>query len=170
MKEMTKQFLKEAFAGESQAHIKYQIFSEEAEKKGMKNLANLFKAISYAEFVHARAHFKALKLVGDIPDNIQAAFEGESFEINEMYPVYHETAKFQEEKDAVRTTHYALEAEKIHADMYKMAKTLAEEGKDYPAKKISICPVCGHTVEGDAPDKCPICGVPKDKFIPFEVK
>jgi len=170
MKEMTKQFLKDAFAGESQAHIKYQIFSEEAEKKGLKNLANLFKAISFAEYVHARAHFKALGLIGDVPANLQAAFDGETFEINEMYPVYHETAKFQNEKDAVRTTHYALEAEKIHADMYKKAKALAMEGKDYPAEKISICPVCGHTVEGEAPDKCPICGVAKDKFRSFEVK
>lgn len=38
--------------------------------------------------------------------------EGETFEVEEMYPVYKNSAEFQEEKDAVRTTHYALEAEK----------------------------------------------------------
>jgi rubrerythrin len=166
---MTEQFLKEAFAGESQAHMKYAIFAEEAEKKGLKNLANLFRAISYAEYVHAKNHFNVLRLLGAMPDNIQQCIDGENFEVQEMYPVYNETAKLQGEKDAERSTRYALEAEKIHEEMYKKAKQLVEEGKDYPAKKISICSVCGHTVEGDAPDKCPVCGASKSAFKDFEV-
>ncbi|MDI3472889.1 MAG: hypothetical protein PWQ20_1184 [Thermotogaceae bacterium] len=169
MRKMTEQFLKEAFAGESQAHMKYAIFAEEAEKKGLKNLANLFRAISYAEYVHAKNHFNVLRLLGAMPDNIQQCIDGENFEVQEMYPVYNETAKLQGEKDAERSTRYALEAEKIHEEMYKKAKQLVEEGKDYPAKKISICSVCGHTVEGDAPDKCPVCGASKSAFKDFEV-
>lgn len=169
MRKMTEEFLKQAFAGESQAHMRYAIFAEEAEKKGLKNLANLFRAISYAEYVHAKNHYNALKMIGAMPDNIQQCIDGETFEVEEMYPVYNETAKFQGEKEAERTTKYALEAEKIHAEMYKKAKQLTEEGKDYPIKKISICSVCGHTVEGDAPDKCPVCGANKEAFKAFEV-
>jgi len=30
-----------------------------------------------------------------------------------------------------------------------------------------ICPVCGHTVADEAPEKCPVCGVPKDKYVRF---
>jgi len=119
MRDMTKKFLEDAFAGESMAHMKYLIFADEAEKKGLKNLSNLFKAISYAEFVHARNHFRALKKLGDTPDNIQSCIDGETFEIEEMYPVYNEVAKLQGEKEAQITTHGALEAEKIHAEMYK---------------------------------------------------
>ncbi len=168
MKKMTEEFLKAAFAGESQAHMKYTIFAEEAEKKGMKNLANLFKAIAYAEYVHAKNHLKALGLVGDTADNVQAGIDGESFEIEEMYPVYNNTANFQGEKEAVRTTHYALEAERIHQKMYMKAKELVEKGKDYAAEKVFICPVCGYTHEGgDLPDKCPVCGAPKEKFVEF---
>ena len=167
MRDMTKKFLEDAFAGESMAHMKYLIFADEAEKKVLKNLSNLFKAISYAEFVHARNHFRALKKLGDTPDNIQSCIDGETFEIEEMYPVYNEVAKFQGEKEAQITTHGALEAEKIHAEMYKKALKLVNEGKDYDADKIFICSVCGYTVEDEAPEKCPICGAPKSAFLEF---
>ncbi len=167
MKKMTEEFLKAAFAGESQAHMKYTIFAEEAEKKGLKNLANMFRAIAYAEYVHAKNHLKVLGQIGDMLENVQAGIDGESFEIEEMYPVYNNTAEFQEEKDAVRSTHYALEAEKIHQKMYMKAKELVEKGKDYAAQKVFICPVCGYTTENEPPEKCPICGALKDKFVEF---
>ncbi|HCZ06694.1 MAG: hypothetical protein PWP37_1060 [Thermotogota bacterium] len=168
MREMTKKFLNDAFAGESMAHMRYAIFAEEAEKRGKKNLARLFRAISYAEFVHARNHYRELGLIGDDSSNIQQCIEGENFEVNEMYPVYNETAKLQGEKGAQISTYYALEAEKIHEEMYKKAKELVEKGEDYPDVKIYICSVCGHTVEGEAPDKCPICGAQKEAFVEFK--
>ena len=168
MKAMTLEFLKNAFAGESQAHLKYAIFAEEAEKKGLKKLANLFRAVSHAEFVHAKNHFQAMKLLGDAPKNIEAALAGETFEIEEMYPVYHLTAEFQKEKDAVRSTHYALEAEKIHAEQYAKALKLAKAKKDYTASKVYICEVCGHTAEDHAPDTCPVCKAKAKAFKEFK--
>jgi len=167
MKEMTKKALQEAFAGESMAHMKYLIFAEEAEKKGLKNLARLFRAIAYAEFVHAKNHFRELGMIKDTLGNIQQGIDGETYEIEEMYPVFNNTAKFQEEKGAERSTHYAWEAEKIHAEMYKKAKEIVGEGKDYPEDKIYICPVCGHTVIGEPPEKCPVCGAPKSAYKEF---
>ena len=168
MREMTKKFLEDAFAGESMAHMKYSIFAEEAEKKGLKKLANLFRAIAYAEFVHARNHFKALRKLSDnMADNVQSCIDGETFEIEEMYPVYKNSAEFQGEKEAVKSAHYALEAEKIHAEMYKKAKELVEKNEDYPAEKVYICPICGYTIEDEAPDKCPVCGAKKETFVEF---
>ena len=29
---------------------------------------------------------------------------------------------------------------------------------------IFVCPVCGYTVEGEAPDKCPVCNAVKKLF------
>ncbi|RKX46958.1 MAG: rubrerythrin family protein [Thermotogae bacterium] len=167
MKEMSEKALKEAFAGESMAHVKYLIFAEEAEKKGFKNLARLFRAISYAEYVHARNHFRELGMIKDTLENIQQGIDGEIYEAEEMYPVFNNTAKFQGEKGAERSTHYAWEAEKIHAEMYKKAKEMVEEGKDYSEDKIYICPVCGHTVMGEPPEKCPVCGAPKSAYKDF---
>ena len=84
-----------------------------------------------------------------------------------MYPVYLEAAKFQDEKDAQRTFHYALEAEKIHAKLFKEAQDKAKKGEDIGSETIYICPICGFTEIGDQVEKCPICGVSKDKFKDF---
>jgi len=167
MKKMTEKFLWEAFAGESQAHMKYLIFAEEAEKKGKKNLAKLFKAIAYAEYVHAKNHLRELGGIKDEIANLQAAIDGETFEVEEMYPVYNGAAKLQGEKGAERTTNFAMEAEKIHAKMYQKAKEMAEKGEDYKETTIYVCPVCGYTTEGQVPDKCPVCGLPGEKFEKF---
>ncbi|RLG51715.1 MAG: rubrerythrin family protein [Thermoproteota archaeon] len=167
MKKMTEEFLKAAFSGESQAHMKYLIFAEKAEEEGLKNIARLFRAIAYAEYVHARNHLKELGMVGVTKDNLQAAIEGETYEVQEMYPVYNNTAKMQGEKGAERSTKYALEAEKIHAALYSKAKQTVIEGKDIEIRKIYICPKCGYTVEGEPPERCPVCGLPREKFKEF---
>lgn len=167
MREMTEKFLNEAFAGESMAHMRYQHFADKADDEGLKEMARMFRAIAYAERVHAGNHYEALGQIRSTSDNIQTCIEGETFEIDEMYPVYNETAKLQDEKDAVRSTRYALEAEKIHADWYRKAREAVDRGEDVRVGKIQICSVCGHTREGEAPDKCPICGASREKFREF---
>jgi len=167
MKKMSEKSLQEAFAGESMAHMKYLIFSEEAERKGYKNLARLFKAIAYAEFVHARNHAKEIGIVGDTVENIKAAIEGETFEVEEMYPAYNAIAELQGEEGAKKSIHYAIEAEKIHAEMYRKAEEMAKQGKDVEIKEIYVCPVCGYTHEGEPPANCPVCGAPKETFVKF---
>jgi len=167
MHKMTEQFLREAFAGESQAHMKYTIFADQAAREGLPNLSRLFTAIAFAERVHAENHYRALGGLGSQGDNIQTCIDGETYEIEEMYPVFHAAAKLQDEAEAARSTHYALEAERIHADMYKKAKSVADGGKDLEIGTIQICSVCGHTREGEAPEKCPICGAGREKFVQF---
>ncbi len=167
MRIMTKNNLQDAFAGESQAHMKYQIFSREAEKEGLPQVARLFAGIAYAELVHARNHLKELGGIGKSEANLQGAYEGEKFEVEEMYPAYQAVAELQEEKGAVRSTHYALEAEKIHMDYYAKARTAVLEGKDLELDVLQICDVCGYTAEGEAPDNCPVCKAKKDHFTQF---
>ena len=164
---MTQQNLESAYAGESQAHMKYLIFSEVAEREGKTNIARLFKAISFAEQVHATNHFRNLGHINDTTKNLDMAIGGETFEVEEMYPAYDAVAKLQEEKEASRSIHYALEAEKIHAEMYRKAKEAALQGKDMELETVYICPVCGYTVEGEAPQFCPVCGASKEKFKGF---
>jgi rubrerythrin len=100
--------------------------------------------------------------------NLQGGIDGETFEVNEMYPTYLETAKFQEEKGAQRSFHYALSAEKTHAALFQKAKLAIDSGRrDVDLSAIQVCTVCGWTNEGEIPEKCPICGVGKDKFQTF---
>lgn len=167
MHKMTQQNLQGAFAGESQAHMKYAIFADVAEKDGKPNIARLFRAIAYAEQVHATNHLKILGGIGNTVDNLGVALGGETFEIEEMYPVYNEDAKLQGEKEAEKSTHYALEAEKIHTQMYKKAKDIAAQGKDVTLKDVHICNICGYTVEGEAPEFCPVCGAKQKAFKKF---
>lgn len=167
MRKMTEENLKAAFAGESQAHMKYLIFAAKAEEEGRPNVARLFKAIAYAEQVHATNHFKALGDLGQTVQNLGAAIAGETYEVEEMYPAFQEVAKLQEEKGAQKSTRWAFEAEKVHAGMYQKAKQAVEEGRDVNLGDVWICEVCGYTVEGTVPDKCPLCGVRKDRFKKF---
>jgi rubrerythrin len=164
---MTEASLKAAFAGESQAAEKYMVFAEQAEDEGLPNVAKLFRAISFAETRHARNHFRVTGGVGATADNLKAAFEGESFEIDEMYPAYQEIAKVQKNTQAGRSIKYALKAEMDHKWMYDDARRSVLEGKDVADRQVSVCLICGHTVIGDVPDKCPVCAAAKEYYKTF---
>ena len=168
MHAMTKENLEAAFAGESMAHMKYLIFADQADKDGFPNIARLFRANAYAEQVHATSHFKVLKKLSTTADNLGVGVEGETFEIDEMYPAYMAVAEMQEERGAVRSTKWAREAEKVHAEMYRSAKAVAENGKDIESEKMYVCSVCGWTGEGEEPDNCPLCNAKKELFVLFE--
>lgn len=168
MKKMTEKSLGEAFAGESMAHMKYAIFSEVAEKEGFPKVAKLFKAISYAEQVHAANHARNLGYIKKTADNLQSGINGEDFEVEEMYPAYDAIAKLQNEKGAQQSIHYAVEAEKIHSKFYHDAKEKIEQGKDIDVESVYICPVCGYThVDDELPEFCPVCGASNEKFKKF---
>src|SRR5512136_2650082 len=127
---MTEDNVKAAFAGESQAHMRYLAFAAAAEKEGLANIARLFRAASYSEQMHATNHLGALKGVGKTSENLQGAIDGESFEVAEMYPAYIATGNEQGEKVAVMWFNYALQAEKVHAGLYRKAKESADAGLD----------------------------------------
>ncbi len=180
VKDMTEANLQSAYAGESQAHMRYLIYMEMAEKEGFPNVSRLFHAAAYAEKVHASTHFKHIKTKGDFQtvggaifgtentsEALQAGIDGESFEITEMYPAYRAVAQAQGEKGADTSFRWAMEAEKNHLGLYQRAKQAVDQGKDADFGEIQVCPVCGHTVEGDAPDKCPVCNTPGKDFKTF---
>ena len=164
MHEMTNKDLTEAFAGESQAHMKYMIFSDVAAKEGKKNIARLFKAIACAEQIHATNHYRTMGEIKTTPENLQAGIDGEHYEVNEMYPAYIAVAEMQNEKVALSAMKFAIEAEKVHAELYTKAKEAVDSGKDLEAKKIYICPVCGFISITGEEDNCPICKAKKELF------
>jgi rubrerythrin len=167
MKKMTEENVKGALAGESQAHIRYLAFAEKAAAENLPNVARVFRANAFAEQVHATNHLRTLAGVGKTTDNLAVAVGGEGFEIEEMYPVYSTVAEAQGEKMAQTYMDYALAAEKVHRAMYQAAKKAVDAGRDIEALPVHICSVCGFTMEGDAPEKCPVCGSPRQKFVTF---
>ncbi|MFZ5774828.1 MAG: rubrerythrin family protein [Thermodesulfobacteriota bacterium] len=151
----TEKHLWEAFAGESQANRKYLAFAERAEKDGYKQVARLFRAAAHAETIHAHAHLRALKAIGDTAANLREAIAGETHEFKAMYPGMIEAAKAEGHKAAERSFTYANEVEKIHAALYQKALDNLDSQEDIP---YQVCAVCGYTCEGEAPEKCPVCG------------
>jgi len=162
--------LKNAFAGESQASIKYRIFAEIVKEKGLRNLARVFEAFSYSEFVHAKNHLKNIR--GEELDNpisgLDEAIIGETYEVDEMYPGFYEEAIAEKRKKAATSFRWAMEAEKKHAEIYRQLRVLVESGRDRAFdQKIYVCPTCGYVFVGEAPEVCPLCSVSRETFRVF---
>lgn len=160
----TQDNLKEAFAGESQANQKYRAFAKKAEQDGFPTVARLFLAAAEAERIHAEGHLKAMDGVGSTADNLNAAIAGETHEYTAMYPPMLQQAELDDHK-AKRMFGYAVKAEAVHAELYKMALEAVVSGKDLTEARIYLCPVCGHIEFGVPPLTCPICGAKGEKFV-----
>ena len=157
------QDLKEAFAGESQANRKYLAFAKQADKEGFTQVAKLFRAAAEAETIHAHNHLRALGGIKGTRENLQEAVSGETHEFMNMYPQMIADAELEGADQARRSFTFANAVEKVHAGLYQKAlETLgtAAESFDY-----YICPVCGHTVEKEAPDTCIVCGAKGSVFF-----
>lgn len=164
----TSENLQEAFAGESQANRRYTAFAKQAEADGYPVVAKLFRAAAEAETVHAHAHLRAMSGIKDTTENLKTAIAGEGYEFREMYPTFVAEAEAESERRALASFKNALPVEEIHHGLYSEALKAVEAGQDLPDDRIFICSVCGHTVWGEAPDVCPVCGAKKDKYTEIE--
>jgi rubrerythrin len=182
MNAMTEQNLINAFGGESMAHMRYSQFADKAEREKLPHVARLFRAIAYAEFIHAGDHYRELRHLndgyvansmgafgpGDTLKNLGLAIAGESFEIEQMYPAYIEVAQFQNEKQAQRSFEWSYNTEKMHLELFQRAERVVRDKKDLDLGPVQVCSLCGYTLEGDAPDQCPLCMAKKEMFKSFE--
>lgn len=178
MKQMTEQNMINAFGGECQAHIRYLRFAEVAAQEEFPEVSRLFRAIAEAERTHAFDHYRELRHLdtgrvansmaafgpGNTLKNLGLSIAGETFEIEEMYPTYIQTAEMQGERSAARSFKWSYLTEIEHLKLFKKAKAALEKGRDVKLCTVQICEVCGYTLEGDAPDNCPICMAKKERF------
>jgi len=160
----TEENLQSAFAGESQANRRYLFFADKAEKDGHSQIAKLFRAAAEAETIHARNHFAAMDGVGSTRDNLTAGAVGEHYEFTRMYPPFIEQAEAENNERAQRSFEYANEVEQIHHGLFEATMKAFDAGQQVKDEPYFVCPVCGNTVAGGAPEKCPICGTPGSSF------
>jgi rubrerythrin len=156
--------LQAAFAGESQASRKYLYFAQKADEEGYKQIARLFRAASDAETVHARNHLNVMQGIKSTADNLKVAIGGEHYEFTKMYPDFMKQAEAESNSEANNTFYLANKVEQIHHSLYQTALAMLEKGEALPEKPMYVCQHCGNTVEGEPPDKCPVCGRPKSMF------
>lgn len=169
--------LNAAFRGESNANSRYTAFAAKAAAEGQTQVAKLFRAAAAAEAIHRDTHKATiLKLGGTVDtfafdpvtpgttaENLQAAIKGETYERDTMYPAFLQLAKTENNRDAERSFHFAVSAEREHAKLYTEA--LAQLGKN-PAVDYYVCPVCGDTTAGlPSKEKCGTCRQPTAKFL-----
>jgi len=160
----TKKNLADAFAGESQANRKYLAFAKQADSDGYPQVARLFRGAAHAETIHALAHLRALGGIKNTADNLAAAVEGEGFEFQKMYPPYLQQAQDEGDKPAEISFRNALAVEEIHHKLYSDALQAVKAGSDLADRRVYVCEICGNTVYDEVPERCPVCGVPGDKF------
>ena len=157
--------LKNAIAGESQANRRYLAFARKADEDGFSQVAKLFRAAAEAETVHALNH---LRIAGDVrstAENLEGAVAGETFEYKKMYPEYIAAAKQEKNQQATWSFDVANRVEEVHAGLFSNAVQALKNKKELAQVDYYVCRTCGNTVEGEAPEKCPICGSPKSRFF-----
>ena len=163
----TEKNLMAAFSGESEARNKYTYFASKAKKDGFEQIAALFLKTADNEKEHAKMWFKALGLLGNTAQNLEAAAAGENYEWTDMY------ARFAKEAEEEGFTQLAAQfrgvaaIEKTHEERYRALLNNVQMQKVFEKSEITIweCRNCGHLAMGKkAPDVCPVCAHPQSFF------
>ncbi|MDP2336836.1 MAG: ferritin family protein [Bacteroidota bacterium] len=172
--------LKAGIKGETTASAKYAAFAQKASEEGNANIAKLFAAASKAESIHAANHKKVLEGLGlkmddftpefevkTTAENLQAAIEGESYEVATMYPQFLADAKAEKVGKAETSFNWAFDTEKKHKEFYfKALQALNASAQNTLPVEYAVCPVCGNTYDNAMVDeKCAFCKTGKEKFI-----
>ncbi|MBQ1449841.1 MAG: rubrerythrin family protein [Eggerthellaceae bacterium] len=161
--------LQTAFAGESQAHTKYQYYASKAKNDGYVQIANIFLETSKNEKEHAKIWFKYLH-DGAVPDtiaNLNDAADGENYEWTDMYDEFAKVADEEGFKEIAAKFRMVGAIEKHHEERYRQLIGNIEGGLVFSrdGDRTWICSNCGHIVIGSkAPEICPVCMHPKSYF------
>ncbi len=165
----TEQNLLTAFAGESQARVKYEYYASAAKKEGYNQVGAFFSETSANEKEHAKLWFKALH-EGKVPDtitNLKDAAAGENYEWTEMYAEFAKTAKEEGFEKLAFLFEEVGKIEKEHEERYRALLANIENDRVFKRdeQKVWICTNCGKIVIAkEAPAKCPVCDHPQGYF------
>ena len=158
-----------AFAGESQAHTKYQYYASKAKKDGYVQIGRLFEETSKNEKEHAKIWFKLLHGEG-IPstiENLKDAADGENYEWTDMYATFAKEAREEGFDDIAFLFEEVGKIEKEHEARYRKLLANIEDGIVFSRDGDMMwqCSNCGHIVVGEkAPEVCPVCAHPQAYF------
>ena len=176
----TEKNLLTAFAGESQARMRYTYFASQAKKDGYVQISAIFAETADQEKEHAKRFFKFLEggeveisgtfpagVIGTTLENLKAAAAGEHEEWSQMYPEFAAIAREEGFDDIGEVFEMVSVAEKQHEKRYNDLAANIETGtvfkKDAPI--TWRCRNCGYLHEGiEAVETCPACDHPQAHF------
>ncbi|MBN2174263.1 MAG: rubrerythrin family protein [Bacteroidales bacterium] len=176
----TEKNLLKAFAGESQARMRYDYFAKQARKEGLEQIAAIFDETALNERSHAKQFFRFLEggmveitasypagIIGTTLENLKAAAEGENEEWTELYPHFADLAEQEGFKKIAVMFRLIAKVEKAHEERYRKLYNILEQGKVFERDGVVIwkCRVCGYLHEAKkAPKNCPACNHPQAYF------
>ncbi len=161
----TEENLYAAYVGEAKASVRLLAYAEQAERDGYPQMAHLFRAVASAERVHALKHLRLLKAVGTTEENLAKSFEREASVSENYYKDFIRVAEEEGARAAVLSFGQARDAEEFHGKLYKNALEHMQEER---GTRYHVCSICGYVVDGDPPERCPVCNAPRDKFFQVE--
>lgn len=161
--------LKTAFAGESQAHAKYQYYASKAKKDGYEQIAAIFAETAHNEKEHAKIWFKLLHdgTVPPTPENLADAAAGENYEWTDMYATFAREAAEEGFHSIAAKFKMVAAIEKEHEERYRKLLGNIENRIVFSREGACVwqCANCGHIVISDkAPQVCPVCDHPQSYF------
>jgi len=173
----TEQNLLKAFAGESQARNRYDMFAKQARKEGYQQMAAIFEETALHEQQHAKRFFRFLEggmveitatypagKVGTTAENLKAAAEGENEEWTELYPAFARIAKEEGFPKIASAFKVIAQVEAEHERRYlKLLQNISEDKVFVKEGKVWWkCIKCGYVYESaKAMENCPACEHPK---------
>lgn len=156
--------LEETVQGELLAHFRYLMFADRAQRRGLDQIAALFRALAASEYHHARNFYSVLEHPAPFAESVGTYVPGEDFEYQYLYQMLAEYAKNHDSPLAQQAYAGAAAAEKVHAALLNQASDV----ENYAGETVYVCPICGYVMVGDAaPERCPVCGGPKKQYEVF---
>lgn len=176
-----------AFAGESQARMRYTYYASQAKKDGYVQISNIFTETADNEKEHAKRLYKFLRedLEGeaieinwaypvnfsDTASNLLAAAEGEHEEFVSMYPTFADVAEEEGFEEIAYVFREIAEVEDRHERRFRKLLANIEENKVFEKEEVVEwkCNNCGYIHTGKtAPLRCPACDHEQKYFEVFK--
>jgi rubrerythrin len=171
--ESTVSNLQIAFEEELNAHARYMAFAAQADADGLAGIASLFRAVAFAEQIHAGNHARVMRRLGGDPiavlrpvglgstlENLRNAVDAEVYEIDTLYPDFLEQTP-RGDNSTAQTLTWALEAEKTHARLFTEAVALLEAGETDAwigtARDFYVRSICGYLTKSAEESRCWVC-------------
>lgn len=165
MDEKIREALQQAYVGEAKAALRLKLFADKADTEGYKQIARLFRVISFSEEIHGKRALRVLKEVKSTEENLAESFESEKKVAEIAYDSFVKMAEQAEDKPALLHFSQSRDVEETHANLYKQAMNHFMEERE---TVYHVCKVCGYVSDGVLPDECPVCGAKKDQFTSFD--
>jgi rubrerythrin len=164
MDEKIKDAMYQAYTGEAKAALRLRVFADKADEDGYPQIAKLFRVISLSESIHGSRVLQFIKDIKSTEENLQESFESETRVAGVAYDSFIKMATELDDKKALAVFSQSRDVEEVHAKLYKEAMAHLMEEKE---TTYHVCTLCGYVSDGVLPETCPVCGVPKERFVEY---